>query len=228
MSADRPSVGAMASYEKITAAQFSAAEGVDDWRVLWWQAFALFRTKSFATGLALVNEIGRLAEEANHHPDLNLRYGVLEVRLATHDTLSLTTADLDLCRAISAAAADLGVTADPAATRTWEFALDAVDVDAVRRFWSAVLGYELIGDTDIVDPIGLYPPVFVQQMDAPREGRNRIHIDLGVPHDVAEARVAAAVAAGGRVVRDEFAPAWWTLADPEGNEVDVATWQGRE
>jgi 4a-hydroxytetrahydrobiopterin dehydratase len=200
---------------------------VDDWRVLWWQAFALFRTKSFATGLALVNEIGRLAEEANHHPDVNLRYGVLEVRLSTHDTISLTDADLDLARRISAAARSLGVSGDPAAIRTWEFALDALDVDAVRRFWAAVLGYQLAGDTDIADPIGLYPPVYVQQMDRMREGRNRIHIDLGVPHDVAQARVEAALAAGGRLVSDEHAPAWWTLVDPEGNEVDVATWQGR-
>jgi 4a-hydroxytetrahydrobiopterin dehydratase len=61
-------------------------------------------------------------------------------------------------------------------------------------------------------------------MDAPRPQRNRIHIDLYVPRDQAEARVAAALAAGGRVVYDERAPAWWTLADPEGNEVDVAPW----
>lgn len=215
------------SYEVVSAAQFSAEEGLGDWRVLWWQAFGLFRTGDFATGLRLVNEIGRLAEEADHHPDLNFRYGVLEVRLATHDTMSLTTADVALCRAISAAAAELGVAADPSAIRTWEFALDALDVDAVRRFWAAVLGYRLVGETDIADPIGLYPPVYVQQMEQAREGRNRIHIDLGVPHDVAEARVAAAVEAGGRVVNDTFAPAWWTLADPEGNEVDVATWQGR-
>lgn len=215
------------SYEVVSAAQFSAEAGLEDWRVLWWQAFGLFRTGDFATGLRLVNEIGRLAEEADHHPDLNLRYGVLEVRLATHDTMSLTTADVDLCRAISAAAAELGVSADPGAIRTWEFALDALDVDAVRRFWAAVLGYRPVGDTDIADPIGIYPPVFVQRMDEMREGRNRIHIDLGVPHDVAEARVAAAVEAGGRIVEDAFAPAWWTLADPEGNEVDVATWQGR-
>lgn len=214
-------------YEVISPARFSEAEGVDDWRVLWWQAFALFRTKNFATGLRLVNEIGRLAEEADHHPDLNFRYGVLEVRLATHATMSLTDADLDLAQKISAAARDLGVAADPVAIRTWEFAVDAVDVDAVRRFWAAILGYELVGDSDIADPLGLYPPVFVQQMDVMREGRNRIHIDLGVPHDLAEARVAAALEAGGRLVSDEYAPAWWTIADPEGNEVDVATWQGR-
>jgi 4a-hydroxytetrahydrobiopterin dehydratase len=215
-------------YQVVSPAQFSEAEGLEDWRVLWWQAFALFRTKSFATGLQLVNEIGRLAEEADHHPDLNFRYGVLEVRLSTHATMSLTDADVDLARQISAAARELGVAGDPGAVRTWEFALDAVDVDAVRRFWAAVLGYDLVGDTDIADPIGLYPPVYVQQMETMREGRNRIHIDLGIPHDLAEARVAAALEAGGRLVSDEFAPAWWTLADPEGNEVDVATWQGRD
>jgi 4a-hydroxytetrahydrobiopterin dehydratase len=44
----------------------------------------------------------------------------------------------------------------------------------------------------------------------------------------AEARVAAAIAAGCHLVSDEFAPAWWTLADAEGNEVDVATWMGRD
>ena len=65
-------------------------------------------------------------------------------------------------------------------------------------------------------------------MDAPRTGRNRIHIDVGVPHDQAEARVAAAVAAGGTVVNDTHAPMFWTLADPEGNEVDLATWIGRD
>jgi 4a-hydroxytetrahydrobiopterin dehydratase len=142
--------------------------------------------------------------------------------------MSLTDADLDLAQKISAAARDLGVAGDPEAIRTWEFALDAVDVDAVRRFWAAVLGYKLVGDSDIADPLGLYPPVYVQQMDTMREGRNRIHIDLGIPHDVAEARVAAALEAGGRLVSDEHAPMWWTIADPEGNEVDLATWQGRD
>ncbi|CAN5817813.1 VOC family protein [soil metagenome] len=196
--------------------------------MLWWQAFALYRTGDFATGIKLLEEIGRLAEEAGHHPDLNLRYGVLEVRLATKSTWSLTELDLTLARQIFAAARDLGVPADPTSTRTWEIALDAADVDKVRAFWAAVLGYELVGDSDIAASDGLYPPVYVQQMDATRTGRNRIHIDVGVPHDQAEARVAAALAAGGTLVRDAHAPTWWTLADPEGNEVDLATWVGRD
>ena len=65
-------------------------------------------------------------------------------------------------------------------------------------------------------------------MDAPRPQRNRIHVDISVPHDQAEARVAAAIDAGGHLVSDRFAPAWWTLADAEGNEADVATWMGRD
>ena len=220
------SVAAMT--ERITPREFHDADGVGDWRVLWSVAFALYRTGDFATGLTLVAEIGRLAEAAGHHPDVNLRFGVVEVRLVTKERWSLTDADLELARQISVAAQRLGISADPDHTRTWEFAIDAVDVDAVRAFWSAVLGYEPVGDSDIADPDGLYPPVFVQRMDPPRTGRNRIHIDVGVPHDQAEARVAAALAAGGTLVNDRSAPMWWTLADPEGNEVDLATWIGRD
>ncbi|HEY7224434.1 MAG TPA: VOC family protein [Micromonosporaceae bacterium] len=212
----------------MTPRQFHDADGIDDWRVLWSVAFALYRTGDFATGVKLVDEIGRLAEQAGHHPDLNLRSKVLEVRLVTKEIWSLTDVDLNLAREISLAAKALGIPADPAAIRTWEFALDALDVDKVRAFWCAVLGYTMVGDSDIGDPEQLYPPVYVQQMDVMREGRNRIHIDVGVPHDQAEARIAAALAAGGRLVTDRFAPMHWTLADPEGNEVDIATWVGRE
>ncbi|GAA1507253.1 4a-hydroxytetrahydrobiopterin dehydratase [Nocardioides humi] len=107
-------------YEQISAEEFSRAEGVADWRVLGVHAFAVFRTGSFATGLQLVNAIGELAEAANHHPDLKLGYPSLAVHLSTHDTGSLTTADLDLARRISAAARDLGVAGDPEAVVAWE------------------------------------------------------------------------------------------------------------
>ena len=214
--------------ELITPKQFHEADGVDDWRVLWAVAFAVFRTRDFATGVKLVDEIGRIAEATGHHPDLNVRGGAVEVRLVTKEHWSLTDVDLAMARQISAAAEALGVSADPDKTRTWEFALDALDVDKVRAFWCAVLGYVMVGDSDIGDPDDLYPPVFVQQMDEMRTGRNRIHIDVGIPHDQAEARVAAALAAGGTLVNDKFAPTFWTLADPEGNEVDLATWVGRD
>ena len=65
-------------------------------------------------------------------------------------------------------------------------------------------------------------------MDASRSQRNRIHVDVSVPHDEAAHRIAAALAAGGRLLSDAEAPAFWVLADPEGNEACVTTWQGRD
>ena len=106
-------------------------------------------------------------------------------------------------------------------------AIDAMVGPDVMPFWQAVLGYEQLGEDDLVDPHLRWSGIWFQEMDAARPQRSRIHVDVFVPHDQAEARIAAAIAAGGRLVTDAHAPAWWTLADAEGNEVDVATWMGR-
>lgn len=96
--------------EPITAQEFRSAEGVADWKVDGVEAVATFGTASFATGVALINRIAALAEDANHHPDLDLRYATLTVRLTTHEVESLTERDVALAREISRAAGDLGVT----------------------------------------------------------------------------------------------------------------------
>ncbi|MFJ3514595.1 MULTISPECIES: VOC family protein [unclassified Streptomyces] len=80
----------------------------------------------------------------------------------------------------------------------------------------------------LADPLGQGPALWFQRLDTSRMERNRIHLDVSVPHDEAHRRVAAAVAAGGRVVSAARAPAFWVLADLEGNEVCVSTWQGRD
>jgi 4a-hydroxytetrahydrobiopterin dehydratase len=214
--------------QRITPRQFHEASGVADWRALFNGACAHFRTSSFAQGLELVDAIGRLADAANHHPDIDLRYRGVTVRLVTHDVDGLSERDVDLARHISLAARERGIPADPTSVQQVQVAVDAHAVPDVMPFWRAVLGYNQVGDEDLVSPHGDGPSFWFQQMDAPRPQRNRIHIDISVPHDQAEARVAAAIAAGGHVVNDKFAPAWWTLADPEGNEVDVATWMGRD
>jgi 4a-hydroxytetrahydrobiopterin dehydratase len=214
--------------ERMTPRQFQEADGVQDWRVLFNGACAYFRTGSFANGVALVDAIGALADAANHHPDVDLRYAGVTVRLWTHDVDGLSGRDVGLARQISTAARELGATADPAAVQHVQVAIDALVGPDVMPFWRAVLGYRQVGDTDLRDPQGRGPSFWFQQMGAPRPQRNRIHIDVSVPHDQAEARVAAAVAAGGHIVSDDHAPAWWTLADAEGNEVDVATLMGRD
>jgi 4a-hydroxytetrahydrobiopterin dehydratase len=213
--------------ERILPQQFHAADGVEDWRVLFEGACAHFRTGSFTAGVALVDAIGRLADAAHQHPAVDLREEGVTVRLRTDDLGGLSARDVELARQISDAARTLGLPADPRAVQTVQVALDALVGPAVRPFWRAVLGYQEVGDEDLIDPHGRGPSFWFQQMDVPRPQRNRLHIDLSVPHDQAEARIAAALAAGGHLVTDRHAPAWWTLADAEGNEVDVATWMGR-
>ncbi len=199
-----------------------------DWRVVRDAASTHFRTGSFAAGVALVDAIGTLADAANHHPDVDLRYHGVTVRLKTHSEGGLTERDVALAGQITDAARELGVPVDLSGLQMVQVAIDALVIPDVLPFWRAVLGYEQEDDEDVADPDAQGPPFWFQQMDAPRPQRNRIHIDLYVPHDQAEARVAAALAAGGHIVSDENAPGWWTLADAEGNEVDVAPWPDRD
>ena len=199
-----------------------------DWRDVGMGVCVCFRTGSFAKGVMLVDEIGRLAEAMNHHPDVDLQYATVTVRLFTHDIMGLSHLDAELARQISAAARAVGIEADPAAVQTVQLTIDAHSTEDIRPFWRAALDYKEVGDEDLVDPRGRGPSIWFQPMDEPRPDRNRVHIDVFVPNDVAEARVAAALAAGGRLISDSHAPHWWTLADAEGNEVDVATTFGRD
>ncbi|WP_410673341.1 VOC family protein [Amycolatopsis sp. cmx-4-68] len=214
--------------EQSSPRQFHEAEGVEDWRVLFSGACAHFRTGSFTAGVALVDAIGRLAGAAGRPPDVDLRPSGVTVCLPPVGFGGQREGDVEFARQISAAAHELGLSADPAGVQAVQISIDALVTEKVLPFWRAVLGYEQVGDEDLLDPRRRGPALWFQQMAAPRPQRNRLHVDISVPHDQAEARVAAAIAAGGRLVSDRNAPAWWALADAEGNEVDVATWMGRE
>jgi 4a-hydroxytetrahydrobiopterin dehydratase len=214
--------------DAITPRQFHESEGVEDWRVLAGRATAYFRTGSFVRGVELIDAISALAESANHHPDVDLRYSGVTVRLTSHDVQGLSRRDVALAKEISLAARDLGVPADPTRSQRVQITIDAMDIATVRTFWRAVLGYQDVGDEDLVDPGSIGPSIWFQQMDVPRTQRNRVHVDIDVPHDTIEARVAAVIAAGGRLVTDAYAPRWWVLADSEDNEACLASWLGQE
>jgi 4a-hydroxytetrahydrobiopterin dehydratase len=194
------------------------------WRVVRDDASTRFHTGSFAAGIELVDAIGELAATAGHHPDVDLRSEDVTVRVRMHGADGFTERDVELARQISETAGASGAAVDLDGLQGVQVAIDAVVIPEVLPFWRAVLGYRQVGDADLIDPRFQGPPVWFQQMDAPRPQRNRIHIDIYVPADQAEARVAAALAAGGHLVSDENAPEWWTLADAEGNEADVAGW----
>jgi 4a-hydroxytetrahydrobiopterin dehydratase len=206
-----------------------AEGGLDDWRMLFRALHARFRTGNFATGLELVARIGEAAEELDHHPDLDLRYPRLDVRLSSHDVGGVTDRDLELARRISGFAAELGVAADPSGVQVLELALDTPDFTRVKPFWRAVLGLSDSRDErEIVDSSGTLPTLWFQDTDPHDEPRQRFHLDIRVPPEVASERIAAALAAGGLLVSDERAPAFTVLADSEGNKACVTTGAGRD
>lgn len=226
--------------QPITAAAFDVLPGLADWRVVLRQIEADFVGNSFTGAAEVIARIAEAADSAEHHPDVQLRYpGAIHVVLTTHASGGVTDADVDLAREISALAAAAGMRNQPDTAAQIEIAIDAIDIPAIRPFWKAVMGYVdqtgagagdagAGGDDGLVDPLRRGPGVWFQQMDEARPPRSRIHIDVIVSHDQADARVAAAVAAGGRLVDESFARAWWVLADAEGNEACVCTWQDRD
>lgn len=218
----------------ITPRQFDEAEGVEDWRLLSEGATAFFRTHSFAESARFVQAISELDGVEAHRPSIDVRHDGVTIHMITYteDYFGPSQQDVALARQISAVAQKMGLSADPTVVQSLLIIPGATDITSVMPFWRTVLGYEPRRDSpdeDLVDPQNRGPAFWFEQMDEPRsDGGGAIHIALWVPYEQAEARIEAALAAGGRMVRDDFAPAWWTLADAAGNEVDIATVKTRD
>jgi 4a-hydroxytetrahydrobiopterin dehydratase len=217
----------MTSAEENRVLSFAEVEaaGLTDWRQLFEALRTRFKTGGFNQGLELVTRIAELADEADHHPDVDLRYPHVNVAIVSHDVFAVTARDIDLARAISAAAAELGIEADPMANAVVEIALDTWDHTEIKPFWAAVLGLVDSPETDraVYDPSGSQPTLWFQRTTPHAEPRQRFHLDIRVPPEVADARIAAALAAGGVLVSDAQAPRFTVLADAQGNKVCVTT-----
>lgn len=215
---------------KLTGQQ-TADEAPDGWVYLLGGLQTRIRTPDFATGLSVVNAIGAAAEEMNHHPDLDLRYKHVDVRLTSHDVGGVTDRDIRLARAVSSIAADAGAEMERASVSRLELALDTPAFESIKPFWRAVLsmadqpaaGY----DDELRDPFGVLPVVWFQRSGS-EEPRQRWHPDVWVDPAEVGPRIEAALAAGGRLVSDKEAPRFWVLADPDGNKVCLCTWQERD
>jgi 4a-hydroxytetrahydrobiopterin dehydratase len=220
--------------DPIKPSQFYQAEGVEDWTITSEGATAFFRTRSFTESARLVQAISELEGIDDHTPGVDVRHDGVTVHTITYidDYFGLRQRDVELARQISAAARRLGLVADLTAVQSLLIIPGAPDIAQVMPFWRAVLGYEPRRDSpdeDLVDPHARGPAFWFEQMDEPRtDGGGAMHVAIWVPYEHAQARIAAALAAGGRMVRDEFAPAWWTLADLAGNEADIATMGSRD
>jgi 4a-hydroxytetrahydrobiopterin dehydratase len=221
--------------EEITAA------GLADWRKLGQGLHARFSTPGFGAGARFVAAIAEAGDELGHHPRVAIGDGYVDLKAISDDAVYrdsegaehvvewVTQIDVDLARRISEIAAVHGVAADPAAITTIELALDTAHPEDVSPVWAALLtgstearGRGTIGD-DVRDATGRVPILWFQDTDEHETPRQRFHIDVWVAREVADARIAAAVAAGGEVVDDSNAPSYTIIADPDGNKACVCT-----
>jgi 4a-hydroxytetrahydrobiopterin dehydratase len=202
---------------------FLAAEGVEDWVVLHGGATAVFRVPSLGEAAKLTQAVSQVAGIEGSDALLTVAGDSLSVRLS-RGVFRLEEAHVEIARAVSATARRNGAVADRKAVHEVQVAIaaqpDAIDVD----FWRAVLGYTALAEDNAIDPLGHGSTVWMQELDADKPLRHAMHVDVSVAREHVEARVAAAVHAGGRIVDDTDAPAAWILADPAGNRVCVVAW----
>jgi 4a-hydroxytetrahydrobiopterin dehydratase len=237
-------------YQKLSRQEASDAVTSLGWRLVLGQLRTEVRTGSLPLAADVAARVAAVAG-VEGHLRMDVRADRVMLALQTAAAAWVTERDVELARRISAvvdesrletvsgASGDLdggdldGGGGAERSVQVIELGIDALDAGAIRPFWRAVLGYvdEPGGSgawDGLIDPLGQGPAVWFQRMDAPRPQRNRIHFDVSVPHDEAESRIQGALAAGGRLMSDAEAPAFWVLADAEGNEACITTWQGRD
>lgn len=203
--------------------KFLSADGVDDWVVVHGGATAVFRVPSLVEAAQLAEAVARLPGLDGTGALLTIADGRLTVRL-TRGVFRLEERHIDLARAVSALARAHGAVADRTGAHEVQLAIaarpDAVDVG----FWRAVLGYAELAEDNAIDPLGHGSTVWMQELDAAKPLRHAMHVDVSVAREQVESRLAAALAAGGRIIDDTAAPAAWILADRAGNRVCIAAW----
>jgi 4a-hydroxytetrahydrobiopterin dehydratase len=203
--------------------EFLGADGVDDWVVLHGGATTVYRVGSLKEAAELAVALAEVPGLEENGTLLTVAADRLTVRL-TRDMWQLEPGHVDLARAVSEVARSKGVVADRGAVQEVQFAIAAKPEAIDLAFWRAVLGYAPRSDDNAVDPLGNGSTVWMQELNGAKPLRHAMHIDVSVAREHIEARLAAAVAAGGRIVNDSDAPGSWILADRSGNKVCIASW----
>lgn len=202
---------------------FLHAEGVDDWVVLHGGPTAVFRVGSMREAAELAVAVAAIDGIDEDTSALTITAGRLTVRL-TREVWGIEPRHVELARTVSAIARANGATADRVAVQEVQVAISAKPDDVDVTFWRAVLGYDPKAPDNAIDPLGHGSTVWMQELNPEKPLRHAMHIDVSVAREEAEARVAAALAAGGRIVDDSEAPESWILADRAGNKVCIAAW----
>lgn len=202
---------------------FLAADGVDDWVVLHGGPVAVFRVPSLTAAAELAEAVTATPGLADSEAVLTLTATTVSVRLS-REIWKTELVHIDLARAVSAVAKAHGASADRAAVQEVQLAIAAKPHEIDVGFWRAVLGYVPLAPDNAADPLGHGSTVWMQELAEGKPLRHAMHVDVSVAREHVAARLAGALAAGGRVVDDSHAPSHWTLADRAGNRVCICAW----
>ena len=202
---------------------FLAAENVGDWVVLHGGATAVFPVPSLGDAARLADAVAQVPGIEDAGVLITITDDQLTVRL-TRGIWQLEPRHVELARAVSTVAQQHGAAADRTRAQEVQLAIAAHPETVDVGFWRAVLGYAELDDDNAVDPLGHGPTVWMQDLDEAKPLRHAMHVDVSVAREHVAARLAAALAAGGRIVDGSNAPAHWTLADRAGNRVCVCAW----
>ena len=212
-----------------------AEANLTDWRKLAQGLHARWLVDGFSAGSRFVTEVAAAGDEVGHHPRVTMGRGHVDLELVTPDAIYrddegtehvvewVTQQDVDLARRISEIASDLGLDADPASVSEVELGLDTADSATIAPVWAALL----TGDAEsqgrgspsdeVRDATARTPNLWFGDAPASDGPGQRFHVEVYLAPEVAQARIAAAVAAGGTVVDDSEAPGLTVLADQDGN-----------
>ncbi|RYB94456.1 4a-hydroxytetrahydrobiopterin dehydratase [Nocardioides oleivorans] len=220
--------------DMIPSAQITEA-GLTDWRKLAQGLHARYLVDSFADGVRLVSAISDAGDEVGHHPRVVIGNGHVDLELVTPDAIYRdddgteyvvewpTQQDLDLARTIASLASDLGLTADPASVAELELGLNVDSSSDVAPVWAALLTGDLASQgrgspsDEVRDGSNRVANLWFDDLDEDAAPGQRFHVEVYVAAEARDARVAAALAAGGTVVDDSQAPGLTVIADQEGN-----------
>ncbi|NJC23679.1 4a-hydroxytetrahydrobiopterin dehydratase [Arthrobacter pigmenti] len=220
--------------DMLTGAQIAEAN-LTDWRKLAQGLHARYLVDDFGTGARFVTAVGEAADPFGHYPRVSMGNGYIDLKLVTKDAIYrddegtehvvewVTQQDIDLARRITEIAVDHKLEADPASVSDIELGLDTAHSATIAPVWAALL----TGDTDaqgrgtpsdeIRDATGRVPNLWFGDFDEQEAPSQRFHVEVYVAPEVAQQRVAAALAAGGTVVDDSNAPMLTVIADQDGN-----------
>ena len=210
----------------VTSSQ--AQEQLSDWTVVDGRLEISVRAKDFVQAIEFVNRFTNLAEAQNHHPDFDIRYNTIRMRVVSHDVGGLTDRDITFATAVNVLIEEMGLKRQPEKITRSTVVLVSANVEAIKPFWKAIFDFKdakeddnlLLDRSDVLPPLRFHELTGVSASDddaTPAPGN--VHFEVFVPASLAKDRRQAAVEAGGRLLSDANATDRWELADADGNRV---------